>query len=51
MTTIETDNPLIKLWAWGWDITWQYWYIWLVVLIVSMWLIARHFDRKDRDFE
>ena len=46
MTTIETNNPLIKLWTLGWDITWEYWYIWLVVLILTMWFIARHFDKK-----
>ena len=46
MTTIQTDNPLMQWWAWGLDITWKYWYIWLVILIVLMWLTARHFDKK-----
>ena len=51
MTTIQTDNPLVQLLVWGLDITWQYWYIWLVVLILAIWLIARYFDRRQKEWD
>ena len=48
MTTIETDNPLVKLLVWGLDITWRYWYIWLVLLIVWMWFVVKRFKRQKK---
>jgi hypothetical protein len=46
MTYIETDNPLLQFRIWCYDITWQYWYICLVVLVVAVWLTIRRFDKK-----
>ena len=51
MTEIVTDNPLVKLWVWGLDITWRYWYIWLVLLIVWMWLVVKRFKRQEKFWE
>jgi len=48
MTTIKTDNPLVKLLVWGLDIIWQYWYIWLVLLIVWMWFVVKRFKRQKK---
>ena len=51
MTTIQTDNPLVQWWVWCLDITWQYWYIWLAVGIVAIWLIARYFAKRQREWD
>ena len=51
MTEIVTDNPLVKLWVWGLDITWRYWYIWLVLLIVWIWLVVKRFKRQEKFWE
>lgn len=51
MTHIETDNPLLQFRIWCYDITWQYWYIWLVVLVLAVWLISRHFAKRQREWD
>jgi len=51
MTHIETDNPLLQWRIWCYDITWQYWYIWLVVLVIAVWLISRHFAKRQREWD
>ena len=51
MTHIETDNPLLQWRIWCYDITWQYWYIWLVVLVIAIWLINRHFAKRRREWD
>ena len=51
MTQITTDNPLVQWWVWCLDITWQYWYIFLAVGIVAIWLIARHFAKRQREWD
>lgn len=51
MTEIVTDNPLVKLWVWGLDIIWRYWYIWLVLLIIWMWLVVKRFKREEKFWE
>ena len=42
MTHIETDNPLLQMRIWCYDITWQYWYIWIALAVIAVWLINRH---------
>lgn len=51
MTQIETDNPLLQWRIWCYDITWQYWYIWIVVAVIAVWLINRHFAKRRREWD
>lgn len=34
MTTIVTDNPLIKYWLVWYDIVYKYWYIILILVVI-----------------
>ena len=51
MTIIETDNPIIRFYVWMYDLMWQYWHIALALCILAMWIISRHFIRKQREWD
>jgi cytochrome c-type biogenesis protein CcmH/NrfF len=51
MTHIETDNPLLQMRIWCYDITWQYWYIWIALAVIAVWLINRHFAKRQREWD
>ena len=46
MTEITTNNPLVKFEFWCKDISWQYWYIWLLLAILLMWYIDKRSKNK-----
>ena len=50
MTHIETDIPLLQMRIWCYDITWQYWYIWIALAVIAVWLINRHFAKHRREW-
>lgn len=50
MTTISTDNPIIAWRIWMLDLMWQYWYVTLVLIIISVLIVARHFDKRQREW-
>ena len=51
MTTIETDNPIIEMWVKYYDILWQYWPVVLLAFILGVWLMFRHFSRRQKEWE
>lgn len=51
MTTIETDNPIIEMWVKYYDILWHYWPVVLLALILGVWLMFRHFSRRQKEWE
>ena len=46
-----TDNPFINYWLWYYDLLWRYWPIVVVLTIIAMWLIHRHFTKQQRDWD
>ena len=51
MTTIETDNPIIEMWVKYYDILWHYWPVVLLAFILGVWLMFRHFSRRQKEWE
>jgi hypothetical protein len=49
--TIQTDNPLLQLRLWMYDILWQYWPIVLLLAIIAVWLMYRRFKRDQRAWD
>ena len=45
------DNPFIKYWLWYYDVLWRYWPIVLVLTVVACWMIHRHFEKQQREWE
>lgn len=44
------DNPFINYWLWYYDVLWQYWPIVLLLTIIAVWLIARRFAKRQREW-
>lgn len=51
MTTIETDNPIIQFRMLCYDLIWHYWPVVLLVFILAVWLMFRHFSRRQKEWE
>ncbi len=51
MTTIETDNPIIEMWVKYYDILLHYWPVVLLAFILGVWLMFRHFSRRQKEWE
>lgn len=45
MTTIVTDNPLIKYWLVWNDIVYKYWYIFLILVVI--YIVLRIWKMKN----
>ena len=46
-----TDNPFINYWLWYYDVLWRYWPIFVLLTIIAMWLIHRHFTKQQREWD
>lgn len=51
MTHIDTDNPIIRYYVWMYDLMWQYWYVWLLLCIIAVWIISKHFTKRQREWD
>lgn len=51
MTNLQSDNPLLQLRLWMYDILWQYWPIVLLLTIIAVWLMYRRFKRDQRAWD
>ena len=45
MSMFETDNPLLKLRLWEYDVLWKYWLLWILLCIVWVCIIIRKIDK------
>ena len=36
-----TENPIIRFWLWYYDMLWQYWPVWLVLIVIAVYLIEQ----------
>lgn len=45
------ENPFIKYWLWYYDVLWHYWPIVVVLTIIAVWLIARRYAKRQRDWD
>ena len=48
---LQTDNPLLQLRLWMYDILWQYWPIVLLLVIIAAWIMYRRFKRDQRAWD
>lgn len=46
-----TENPFIRFWLWYYDMLWQYWPVWLVLIVIAVYMIERHFCKKQREWD
>lgn len=45
------ENPFIKYWLWYYDVLWRYWSIVVVLMIIALWLMYRHYTKRQRDWD
>ena len=41
------ENPFINYWLWYYDVLWYYWPIVVLLMIIAVWLINRHFAKRE----
>lgn len=46
-----TENPIIRFWLWYYDMLWQYWPVWLVLIVIAVYMTERHFCKKRREWD
>ena len=46
-----TENPIIRFWLWYYDMLWQYWPVWLVLIVIAVYLIERHFCKEQQEWD